>query len=110
MENGRKLPDYSILKNLCKELGVTINELLSGEKFQKEKYQEKLEENIIKLAIDSKKGLRKKVIIYYINKSLKKLKKLDDKDLLREIEKSFKMCSNVGLCMNHKHFQLSYIF
>ena len=46
-ENGRRLPDYSILKSLCKELDVTINELLSGEKLEKEEYQEKLEENII---------------------------------------------------------------
>ena len=31
-ENGRRLPDYSLIKNLCDELGITINELLSGEK------------------------------------------------------------------------------
>ena len=42
-ENGRRLPDYSILKALCKELDVTITELLSGEKLEKKEYQEKLE-------------------------------------------------------------------
>ena len=46
-ENGRNMPDLSLFKPLCDELGITINELLSGEKIKKEEYQEKLEENII---------------------------------------------------------------
>ena len=46
-ENGRNMPDLSIFKPLCDELDITINELLSGEKLKKEKYQEKFEENII---------------------------------------------------------------
>lgn len=36
-ENGRGLPDYSCLNNLCKALDVSINELLSGELNKKEK-------------------------------------------------------------------------
>ena len=31
-ENGRRLPDYSLLKDISKELNIAINELLSGEK------------------------------------------------------------------------------
>lgn len=46
-ENGRGMPDLSLLKSLCDELDITINELLSGEKISKKDYQEKLEENII---------------------------------------------------------------
>ncbi|MBQ8892201.1 MAG: helix-turn-helix domain-containing protein [Bacilli bacterium] len=46
-ENGRNMPDLSLFKPICDELGITINELLSGERLKKEKYQEKLEENII---------------------------------------------------------------
>ena len=46
-ENGNYMPDISILKPLSEELGITLNDLLSGEKVEKEKYQEKLEENII---------------------------------------------------------------
>lgn len=45
-ENARCMPDLSLFKPLCDELGITINELLSGERI-KEKYQEKFEENII---------------------------------------------------------------
>lgn len=46
-ENGRGMPELSTLKPLSDELGITINELLSGEKIEKENYQEKLEENFI---------------------------------------------------------------
>ena len=46
-ENGRNMPDLSLFKPLCDELDITINELLSGEKISKDKYQEKFEENIV---------------------------------------------------------------
>ena len=31
-ETGKCMPDYSIVKSLCEELGVTMAELLDGEK------------------------------------------------------------------------------
>lgn len=31
-ENGKCMPDYSIVKSLCEELEVTVAELLDGEK------------------------------------------------------------------------------
>lgn len=43
-ENGRGMPDLSLMKPLYKELGITINELISGEIIDKKEYQEKLEE------------------------------------------------------------------
>lgn len=46
-ENGKNMPDLSLFKPLCDILNITINELLSGEKINEDKYQEKLEENII---------------------------------------------------------------
>ena len=46
-ENGRNMPDLSLFKPLCKILDITINDLISGEKVTKDKYQAKLEENII---------------------------------------------------------------
>ena len=57
-ENGRNMPDLSLFKPLCDELDITINELLSGEKLPKEKYQEKFEENIINTIDYSAKKLR----------------------------------------------------
>ena len=47
-ENGRGMPDLSLMIPLCKELDITINELISGEKIEKKDYQSKLEENIVK--------------------------------------------------------------
>ena len=46
-ENGNYMPDISLLKPLSEELEITLNDLLSGERVEKEQYQEKLEENII---------------------------------------------------------------
>ena len=46
-ENGNCMPDLSLFNELCKELDITVNELLSGEKISENKYREKLEENII---------------------------------------------------------------
>ena len=56
-ENGRNMPDLSLFKPLCQELDITINELLSGERITKEKYQEKFEENIVKTIDYSTKKL-----------------------------------------------------
>ena len=46
-ENGRNMPDLSLFKPLCDELGISINDLLSGERISEDKYQEKFEENIV---------------------------------------------------------------
>jgi transcriptional regulator with XRE-family HTH domain len=47
-ENGRGLPDLSLLMPLCEELDISINELLSGERLNKKEYNQRLEENIVK--------------------------------------------------------------
>lgn len=64
-ETGKNMPDLSLLTPLCKELGTTINELLSGEKLNEEEYQEKLEENIIKTIDFTDKKLKKSRRIFY---------------------------------------------
>ena len=46
-ENGRRMPELSTIKLLCDELGITLNELLSGERINEEDYSEKLEENVL---------------------------------------------------------------
>lgn len=46
-ENGKNMPDLSLFKPLCNILDITINDLMSGEKIEKENYQEKFEENIV---------------------------------------------------------------
>ena len=45
-ETGKSLPDASIMIDLCDFLGITVNELLSGERIRVEDYMEKAEETI----------------------------------------------------------------
>ena len=46
-ENGRNMPDLSLFKPLCKELDISINDLMRDEKVEEKDYKKKLEENII---------------------------------------------------------------
>lgn len=48
-ENGRGMPDVSLLQPLCDILGVSLNELFSGEYISTEEYKGKAEENITRL-------------------------------------------------------------
>lgn len=48
-ENGRGMPDMSLLQPLCDVLGISLNELFSGEHISAEEYKGKAEENISKL-------------------------------------------------------------
>lgn len=48
-ENAKCMPDISLLKDLSKILGVTINDLISGEVVDKNNYQETFEENVVNL-------------------------------------------------------------
>lgn len=58
-ENGRNMPDLSLFKPLCDELHITINDLMSGEKINKENYQKRFEENIVNTIDYSAKKLNK---------------------------------------------------
>lgn len=58
-ENGRNMPDLSLFKPLCDILGITINDLMSGEKINDENYQERFEENIVNTIDYSRKELNK---------------------------------------------------
>ena len=48
-ENGKTMPDSAIMLDLCNELKISVNELLSGEKIEMENYDKKAEENFIEL-------------------------------------------------------------
>lgn len=64
-ENGRGMPDISLIKPLCDELKITVNDLLSGEKLRENQIEAKSEENIINTLQFSKKKQKnyKKIII-----------------------------------------------
>jgi len=60
-ENGKCMPDYSVVPFLCEKLDITINELFSGEKLEEKQYQNKLEENFILNINELRKNLWKKI-------------------------------------------------
>lgn len=65
-ETGTCMPDLSLFKPLSTELEVSVNELLSGERIEKEKYQEKFEENVVNVVSDVKKKNRLSNIIVMV--------------------------------------------
>lgn len=59
-ERGLNIPDVSLFKDLCDELGFNVNELLSGEKIDNGKYINLAEENLLILTKQIEK--RKKIL------------------------------------------------
>ena len=49
-ERGKGLPDVSLMLELCEILGITVNELLSGEKIEMKNYEKKTEELLLEMA------------------------------------------------------------
>ena len=60
-ENGRGMPDSAIMLELCNELKISVNELLSGEMINVKEYNEKAEENLYELNKNNEKN--RKIII-----------------------------------------------
>lgn len=48
-ETGRSMPDSSIMLELCSVLGITVNELLSGETISMENYNKEMEKNLLEM-------------------------------------------------------------
>ena len=46
-ENGRSMPDTSIMLDLCNILNITVNDLLCGERVTMENKNEKLEQTLL---------------------------------------------------------------
>lgn len=62
-ETGKSMPDSSIMLELCEILGITVNELLSGEKIDTEIYEKKADENLIALKRNDENNITKNVIV-----------------------------------------------
>lgn len=62
-ETGKSMPDSSIMLELCEILGITVNELLSGEKVDMENYEERADENLISLKKKDENNMTKNMII-----------------------------------------------
>ncbi len=48
-ERGRAMPDSSIMLDLCRFLGISVNDLLNGEVVEMENYNEKLEKQLLEV-------------------------------------------------------------
>ena len=59
-ETGKGMPDSAIMLDLCNELKISVNELLSGEAIEMNNYNEKAEENLINLISTNEK--KRKII------------------------------------------------
>jgi len=66
-ENGRGMPDLSLMKPLCTVLEITINELISGERINKTEYLEKANENILRTINYTDKKINKIKFIFKIS-------------------------------------------
>ena len=55
-ENGRSLPDSSIMLELCEILEITVNDLLCGEVVVMEKYDKNLENNLLEMIKEKEKA------------------------------------------------------
>ena len=48
-ERGKSLPDASIMLELCEILGITVNELLRGERLKMDNYNKELEKTLLEI-------------------------------------------------------------
>lgn len=58
-ETGNGMPDSSIMLDLCNELGISVNELFSGEVIKMENYNLKAEENLLEMKKQKEEADRK---------------------------------------------------
>lgn len=65
-ETGKSMPDSSIMLELCGILGITVNELLSGEEVGMESYEKRADENLVALKRKDENNMTKNVIISLI--------------------------------------------
>ncbi len=75
---GKGLPEVSLMLPLCETLGITVNELLTGERIDEICCKEQAEENMMNL-IKEKQENRKKVILSALTCLAGILKKLDNR-------------------------------
>lgn len=67
-ETGKSLPDISVMPELCEIFDITVNELLSGERIDKENYVMKAENNF--LAMFNNKGKKKLAVMQQVGDGL----------------------------------------
>ncbi len=62
-ENGKAMPDTSIMLGLCDALKITVNDLLSGEVVSMENYNKELEKNLLEM-VKQKEQADKRLLMF----------------------------------------------
>ncbi len=60
------MPDVSIMMQLCEILGISVNELLKGEKIAMEQYEENAEMNLMRVIGNVEKKINENKILKFI--------------------------------------------
>ena len=70
-ENGKSMPDSSIMLELCNELKISVNELLCGEMIEMKDYNQIAEKNLLEMAkkeeVQNKKMMFYEIVIGYMS-------------------------------------------
>ena len=70
-ENGKSMPDSSIMLELCNELKISVNELLSGEMIEMKDYNQIAEKNLLEMTkkeeVQNKKMMFYEIVIGYMS-------------------------------------------
>ena len=70
-ENGKSMPDSSIMLELCNELKISVNELFSGEMIEMKDYNQIAEKNLLEMAkkeeVQNKKMMFYEIVIGYMS-------------------------------------------
>lgn len=62
-ETGKGLPDASVMPELCGLLGISINELFSGEQIYTNDYKRKAEENLLRIKKEAERMKAFRILI-----------------------------------------------
>lgn len=57
-ETGKSLPDAALMLPLCECLGITVNELLSGQRLEPDRYSAAAEKNLLTLRQENERQVR----------------------------------------------------
>lgn len=62
-ENGKNMPDASIMLELCGLLKINVNELLTGEHIIMDNYKEAAEKNFVEMKTQEEKTNKKMILV-----------------------------------------------
>lgn len=65
-ETGRSLPDSAIMMELCDVLGITINDLLSGEVVTVDNYNKELEKKLIEMVREKERADKRLLTLEWV--------------------------------------------